>query len=215
MSGSVPTEKLTQIFNKTTTSYKYLWFLSILNFIDDGDTRQLKIDELIFEMLKISWYPVNYYRFSFGVQDKICEKVQQCQHILNLDPKSKGEEILTSLKENRSSPEISSIVDSLKKYAPYRLLTPWFVDELKNLPDAQKNSAIEKLAAKRFSLGETKSLYKFDGQEGIEIDPNWFDYLKRNSEVLRGFTLWNFMKHLQKLNPDVPGITEKLFEKRQ
>lgn len=211
-SDSVATEKLTQIFNKTTNSYKYLWFLSLLNCIDFKNTRSFTIEEIIFEMLKISWYPINYYRLSFGVQDKIIDRIRQCQSVLRLNQKSSGEEILNSLRIHRADPEILQIVETLSKYVPYRLLTPWFSHELEGLPDVQKNSVIEKLAAEKFQFRSVSAMYKFDGRGGIEVECNWYDYLKKNSEILRGFTLWNFVKYLERLNPNVPSIAEKLFE---
>ena len=66
----LPVNLLAACFNNTSATYKYYWFLSILNSIESGKTRMPK-RELFAQMLSNAWYPVNYFHLSFGVQDCI------------------------------------------------------------------------------------------------------------------------------------------------
>jgi hypothetical protein len=46
----------------------------------------------------------------------------------------------------------------------------------------------------------------------IEIHPGWQLYLQQNRSVLTKFYLRHLTNYLQKNNPNVPSIAEKLFE---
>jgi transcriptional regulator with XRE-family HTH domain len=77
-SDRVNVSALSQIFDNTTTSYKHLFFISILDIL-----RRRKFDtlspisfrEIIVEMLANAWYPHSYFKLSFRVQDKIAAKL--------------------------------------------------------------------------------------------------------------------------------------------
>ncbi len=64
--------------------------------------------------------------------------------------------------------------------------------------------------AKRYSdQGDTKVMYSYE-PDAIRIHPVWFNYLQKNCAVLKGFIYWELSRFLQKNNPNVIGITEKL-----
>lgn len=69
---------LSQIFDNTTNSYKYLFFFSILDILKRRkfDTlSSISFKEIIVEMLANAWYPHNYFKLSFGTQDQITNKL--------------------------------------------------------------------------------------------------------------------------------------------
>lgn len=61
---------------------------------------------------------------------------------------------------------------------------------------------------------QRRLIYYFDAINGLQtiihVDPDWADYLKQNQEILRGWTQYNLIIYLQKRNPSVPGIPDKL-----
>src|SRR5450759_464737 len=59
---------LSACFNNTSATYKYYWFLSILQSIEDGKIRIQKKD-LFARMISNAWYTVNYFHISFGKQE--------------------------------------------------------------------------------------------------------------------------------------------------
>jgi hypothetical protein len=66
----LPVAKLAACFNNTTTTYKYYWFLSILEQIESGKQEITKRE--IFEgMIAQAWYTVHYFHISLGKQDKL------------------------------------------------------------------------------------------------------------------------------------------------
>ncbi len=57
---------LSSIFNDTTNSYKYYWFLAILDILQTGDVNKIRINDLCGKMIESVWYPLNYFKLSFG-----------------------------------------------------------------------------------------------------------------------------------------------------
>ncbi len=59
-------------------------------------------------------------------------------------------------------------------------------------------------------------MYYFDAigtglQSTIQVVPEWADYLQRNQEILEGWIQYNLIIYLQRRNPSVPGISDKLY----
>jgi hypothetical protein len=52
-------------------------------------------------------------------------------------------------------------------------------------------------------------LYRLD-KDFIEINPIWISYLQSNSKILKDFCFWNLSLFLQKRNPNVPDIPNKI-----
>jgi 5-methylcytosine-specific restriction endonuclease McrA len=46
----------------------------------------------------------------------------------------------------------------------------------------------------------------------IQINPIWINYLVENSKILKDFCYWNLSLYLQKRNPNVPDIPNKLIQ---
>ena len=63
-STNLPIKYLAAVFNKTTNSYKFYWFLVILENVKSGKTK-INIDSLIIDMIGEIWYPINYFKLSF------------------------------------------------------------------------------------------------------------------------------------------------------
>jgi len=57
-------------------------------------------------------------------------------------------------------------------------------------------------------------IYHFEG-DSIEINKYWKEYLLGNLGILTSFTFWHLVKFVQKNNPNVIGITEKIFKPSQ
>lgn len=57
-------------------------------------------------------------------------------------------------------------------------------------------------------------MYYFQGINGltsaIRVTPQWQEYLTANQEILRGWIQFNMVSYLQRRNPSVPGIINKL-----
>lgn len=85
---SLPVHLLAACFNNTSATYKYYWFLSILQAVEQGHTTIYK-RHLFAGMVSNAWYTVNYFHVSFGKQDKLQRAVEalRVSEALNIDEK--------------------------------------------------------------------------------------------------------------------------------
>ncbi len=211
-SNKVSVDKLCQLFDSTTNSYKFLWFLAMLTKVRFNQRKVFTFEELILEMMKFAWYPLNYFKLSFGTADKVLDSIKAGLNAMKLSGNISSADIEEGLLKNSELPVVKNLIKNLSRYVPYRLLTPWFSPQLRGIPDQRKNDQIVKYACEYFDEEINSPLYKITGNNQIEISERWCNYLNENHEILKSFCLWNFVKYLEKLNPNVPSITEKLFE---
>lgn len=204
-SSTVDVAALSRVFANTTNSYKYLWLQAILQCATETHfkTTSFSLTQLLEAVLVLAWYPRVFFRLSFGLQDDIGNWYDK--H--SIQPQGKltaaaiGTAIRAQLPENPSD-------TGLLRYVPYRLLTPFFENELKGKADSKKNALIRKLSAERFD--ETKPLYQFKSEQEIEIHPEWLIYLSSNLAIVQGWMHWGWVQFLQGRNVHVPAISNKL-----
>ena len=82
-SHHLPINKLAASFNNTSATYKFYWFLSILQWVEMGNKSILK-NEIFARMISNAWYTVNYFKVSFGKQDLIQQATNQLLSIENI-----------------------------------------------------------------------------------------------------------------------------------
>lgn len=209
---------LARLFAKTTNSYKFVFFLSLLDILNRrhfDPSEPISFQELIIEMLANVWYPHVFFKLSFGTQDKLAQKLDY----LNLkaeDYKLKSiDKEKKSLREIIASQSISDIVSFISRYVPFRLLTVFFRDELAGVDSSHEfDQRIPPLAFELFNTH--KPLYRFNSDAyrdctSILIHQDWADYIKTHYMILRGWAAWEWLEYMQKRNPSVPAISSKLF----
>ena len=187
--------KLNAVFNNTSASYKFYWFLAILEAIEEGK-EEIPKHELFARMIANAWYTVNYFQVSFGKQDKIQEAIEFIKSNENIDVNEKKHLIIKYLM-NSSSKETERQLKHFDANVPFKFLSPWLGTGTKT---------------EMYTLSQEKykyppyALYK----DSIIIQPDWLDYFKRNSGMLKDFCYWNLTLFLQSRNPNVPDIPNKL-----
>ncbi len=65
---------LSRLFDNTATSYKYVFFLSLLDILSRrffDASKPILLSEILIEMLANAWYPHCFFKLSFGVRDQI------------------------------------------------------------------------------------------------------------------------------------------------
>ena len=216
-SSDLPVEHLAACFNKVTNSYKFYWFLAILEHLRENHSAVIPINDLLARMVASVWYPANYFRLSFGKQDRLGQiAVQVGEHTL-LPIDSKRQEVIHSIQELSANSPTAYEITSLGEYAPFRFLRPFFTQQLRGLSDWKVNEKIKGLAEQTFTDPQSPCIYRFVSQPAaaIEIQASWFKYLNQHLTILTGFCLWNLVNYIQKNNPNVPNISNKLFEPMQ
>lgn len=208
---------LSRLFKSTSTSYKFLFFLAILNAIQntprkEGEPIRFTLEDLAVEMALLSWYPVKFYKLSFGWQDKVATIINRLQ----FDPSFKAitstqgqKQLRAAIKEQAKDIGLYSLL----KFVPYRLLVPFFSSELKDIPEKRKHDAIAELANQYNS--DKIPLYHFVEHEtkaSIQIHPEWTNYLLHagNITIVKDWALLNWITYLQKRNPNTPSIINKV-----
>ena len=71
------------------------------------------------------------------------------------------------------------------------------------------------MAENSFLKKDNFAPYRFIDGHSIEIHPVWFDYFKKHSSIVEGFALWHLVGFLQKRNPNIPNIGDKIFWRPQ
>lgn len=131
-SDSLNISALSRLFVNTTTSYKYIYFISLLDILKRRQFEVLSpisFEEIVVEMLANAWYPHTYFKLSFGRQDKITEKLESLnlkisKNIVEFTNKDKKE-----LRSKIASQPLEKIISYFKKYVFYRLLCPFVEQE--------------------------------------------------------------------------------------
>lgn len=203
---------LISVFDKTTNSYKYYWWLSILKLIQKNEQRSLSFNEIAVEMLTTVWYPVIYYKISLGTLDKLSTQILNIQNHYDLpdeiDEKTLREFLLEKAAQNDK--EIMNAIKAIMWYVPYRFIRPWFPESLK-LRDAAVHDHILKYQDKIIQ----KAPYKIYAHERkIELDSDWFHWIKENIMLIESFTLYKLFEYVEKNNPNMPNVSLKLFKPR-
>ena len=193
----LPISALAGIFNNTTATYKFYWFVALMDIVVKERKTRISFWEIIAGMVAESWYPIHYFKLSFGKSDSLFSNSLEIQKEFQISIDSDKKKIKNQLLDN---------IDGTKKFlrvfslnVPYRFLSPWI-----------KYTYDEDVVAKsqRFENG---CIYAFYGDE-IVINEAWVDYLKENYTILRDFAFWNLTEFLQKRNPNVPNVPSKLIK---
>jgi hypothetical protein len=67
------------VFDNTVATYKYYWLLGILDlYVKHGKTR-INVWEIMVSMVTNAWYPVNYFRLSFGKSESLYDAILALQ----------------------------------------------------------------------------------------------------------------------------------------
>ena len=195
--NTLPISRLAGIFSNTTATYKYYWFVALLDIVVKERKTRISFWEIIAGMVAESWYPIHYFKLSFGKSDSLFDKSLEIQKEFQLSIEDDKDRIKKQLLDN---------LNNTKKYlrvftinVPYRFLSPW----IKYTTD---NDVV--LRSQKF---ENNCFYAIYGDE-IIINDNWVEYLVEHYSILRDFAFWNLTEFLQKRNPNVPDVPSKLIK---
>lgn len=193
--SKLPINRLGTIFSDTTATYKFYWFAVILDIVVKERKTRITFWEIIAGMVAESWYPIHYFKLSFGKSDSLFSKSIEIQKAFEISIESDKDKIKKLLIDN---------LDDSRRYlkifiqnVPYRFLSPWI-----------KYTCVEDVV-NRSQKFENNCLYAIYGDE-IVINDNWIEYLIEHYTILRDFAFWNLNEFLQKRNPNVPDVSSKL-----
>lgn len=196
--GIVDAGRLSRIYDNTTATYKFYWFVSIVDLICANPGRRcFSFDEIIAGMIAEAWYPIHYFRLSFGKLDSLESIILSIQSLLDIPIDANRDFVRNKILENTEKPEIRRQIHILTLNVPYRFLSPW-------IPRSSDAQVVAQSHV--FTNGCPYSIV----DKSIVIDHLWVDYLISYSSILKDFSFWNLSIFLQKRNPNVPDIPSKL-----
>lgn len=206
-SDDLEVQYLSRLFDNTSECYKFFWFQAIITKVLEGK-EIISYEELIDEMIADAWYMVTEYHLNLGPKDTLETLVHYIQSITQLKSSEKKETIISCLKECTDK-EVLRRKQVLTKNVPYRLQAP-FMDALKGKEwNVSESALIAKINRER------RLIYYFNALNGmkttIHIQPEWFAYIHKNQEIIKGWLQYNMILYLQRRNPSVPGIADKLY----
>lgn len=166
-------------------------------------TENLNINvwDIVTRMVANAWYPIHYFKLSFGKSDSLYGIVNQLHKGINIPIYAGVEAVIEGIKSYNESPFVKKLLRTLILYVPYKFLSPWL------------GSSTDREIVRRSQMLENDCLYSIH-KEGtdfyININPKWNDFLHRHYNVLMDFAYWNLTLFLQARNPNVPAIPNKL-----
>lgn len=201
------THYLAHIFDNKSESYKLFWFKAILEHVLKGES-EITFDSLVNTMLKNAWYMVSEYKLNLGPSDAIEQTVLYLYKVSGIAPSEKEDKIIDFLKQCNDK-EFIKLKKRLCEMVPYRLQAPFMPNITRSIWDS-KPSIIEYI-----NMQEDMIYYIESNKNVLDmrvlITDLWADYLKSNAGILMGWVDYNLITYLQRRNPSVPGISNKLY----
>ena len=207
-SMNIDTGRLSQVFVSTSASYKFYWFLAILQLIKESNDDFLSIHSILSRMIVNAWYPINFCHLKLGAGDRVGAVIESLINDFHYDVLIRREKLDAEL--NHASNAAKKALWKLADLVPYRFLSPWTgtVDRV--------------LVCKAMAFDDAYNTpYYFEtrnGVKGIRFRQLWLDYFLRNNRILQDFVYFNLATYIQRRNPEVSGLLFKIdysqYEKR-
>lgn len=200
-----------RLFDNKSECYKLFWFQAIVSRIMQGK-EVFTYEELIHEMIADAWYMVTEYHLNLEPNDTLEKVVNRLAEISAMKSCEKKEAVLEYL-ENCRDRTVIGMKRTLARNVPYRLQAP-FMASMRG--DEWKRT--EEKLAERINQ-EKRLMYYFQAFEGLQtkivLQPDWIFYIQQNHEIIQGWLELNMITYLQRRNPSVPGIVDKLYPPKE
>ncbi len=205
-SEKLNTASLARIFDNKSESYKLFWFKAILHEVGCGRA-VIPFRDLIERMIVDAWYMVSEYKLNLGPADTLERTVLHIAEKENFLPTEKEDVLLSYLRASEEK-TLREFMRVLSQNVPYRLQAP-----LIQTPDSKLWHKRNAIADYINSQDGVIYLIEHNGSldSKIIIDDLWMEYLQRNLGILIGWTDYNLITYLQRRNPTVPGISNKIY----
>ena len=201
-------EYLGRLFDNTSECYKFFWFKAIVSNIKK-DKLEIPYEDLVDEMIADAWYMVTEYRLNLGPKDTLEAIVNLIKEKYPLIKSSEEKSKIIKLLRETDDKEIKSKKRTLTYNVPYRIQAPFLKDMKGKDWNVGEGKLVDRINQER------RLMYYFTELQGLQtkilINKDWAEYIIRNQEIINGWLEYNMILYLQKRNPSVPGIADKLY----
>lgn len=187
---------LASIFNYTSATYKFYWFLGIIEEVENG-AKKIDKERIFARMIANAWYPIQYFKLSFGSQDKIAELIHEFHTTTSISVNDSKQKIYNNLVDQKDETIFKKLYH-LDKNVPHKFLSPWY----------KGNSNKVRSASQSDSSNVIYQLYK----NHIIVNDNWYEYMRLNARTLKEYAFWNLALFVQTRNPLIPDVINKLIK---
>lgn len=165
-------------YDRMTNSYKIFCLKSIIEFANN-DQLSFSFSDLQAQMIVNGW---SYAKagYNFGVSDKIPLVVKSiCSKNTNILSHREKLDLIYIFYSNDKNARSHTLL----RYVQYRLLSPFFDNVIKGVPDQRKNKLIE-----MFSNNSEVCIYSIDSEDQrLSLNKDWAIYLKKNYLIVSGW----------------------------
>ncbi len=200
-------EYLGRLFDKTSECYKFFWFKAIVTNVVEGRLK-LSYENLVDEMIAEAWYMVTEYHLNLGPKDTLESVVNLIKQKYPELKSNEQKSVIIDCLKNTDDREIIERKRILTYNVPYRLQAPFMPNMKGDDWNVSKSMLINRINQ------EQRGIYYFSALNGLDtyiiVQEDWADYITRNQEIIRGWLEYKMILYLQKRNPSVPGISDKL-----
>ncbi len=200
-SDILTTNRLGKIFKSKSATYKFFWFLSLMQIHAKRKDLKVSVWDMVIRMVANAWYPIHYFRLSFGKSDSLYDIVMTLQRLTAIPIDANVDAVIKGLKCRLDDKQIKDTLNTLTLNVPYHFLSPW----IKYVSDEDVI-----MRSQTLENGCLYSLYKKDDEFYIILNSVWDTYLHTHYNILVDFAYWNLTLFLQVRNPNVPAIPNKL-----
>ena len=177
-------DKIGHVFDSKATSYKYFWFLSILQLYKENRQPSLAFESIVVRMIANAWRYVYAEGGEFPKLDQIPRYVEEVKERTPLGRYSDGKYVEDVVREYYRKAKLGVWLVPLLKNVPYRFLSPW-------IPFTSNEDVVAKSNAE-----DSRCLYSLH-EDRIEINPLWREYLRENYDTLLEHTEQGLREYLK------------------
>lgn len=193
-------EKLYHVFDKRVSSYKFFWLQSILSIIERKDCLSISMEDIVIEMVSISWPLMYKYDISFGPRDMLKSIGDRLIQNGTLKPEYETDVVRSILKNRYTG--VKSIIGNLLKNVPYRFLSPWI--KFTSNPDVEAKSQINEFATP-YAIHD----------DNIILDEDWSEYFKDNLLTIKSYISNEFYSYLKSHNTELKLLKYRLASREE
>lgn len=118
------TNRIGKVFDSKSSTYKYFWFLSIMQIHAKAESLNIGVWDIVTRMVANAWYPIHYFRLSFGKTDSLYNIVTQLHKEINIPIDAGVEAVIEGIKPYNESLMVKKLLRTLTLNVPYRFLSP-------------------------------------------------------------------------------------------
>ena len=203
-------EMLKHAFDKKATSYKYFWFMSLLQIYKEKQVQIISFKQILVKMIAKAWKYVFELNGQFPQTDQLPSYLLNILPLTNLKYTSTESEVEDVINNNYQSLRLDSKFSSLLKNVPYRFLSPWIIftnnDDVINKSQKPESRCPYKLYSDHITISELWKNTLIDNYNVIElfIEYGLYNYIKIDPNLMEVHDFYN--KRFATLNKLLKGI---------